>query len=417
MPMKVIISGAGIAGLSLAHWLGRIGATPIVVERAPRFQPLGHYISLKGNGVEMIRRMGILDACEARSAPLEEVRFYSAASGRYLRSEHTATLAKTLGGYILLRRADLQSALYDLTADHADIRFGVQIVEARPDTAQVEVTLSDGTTERGDLLVGADGIHSAVRGLAFGPGFERPLGGYYIAITQTLHHGLAPVVHSYLGTGRMVNLLPVSPDSVSAVVYLGADVDAPPRNDVLAMRDYLVATCAGFPDEVRKIVGNLGADDFVFADAIAQIEMPRITQGRAALVGDAGNAAVACSIDSTSANPIRATADAVWPVGNKCVRPLHANRARIEAEQARWDSQARDDADDDRNITQSPFTAFPAVPQVVSRPSSAIDPPWNCSRVAERKKQAGEGSTIKAGPKGMRVWRVAHYADEVQDWP
>lgn len=287
--MKVIISGAGIAGLSLAHWLSRIGATPVVLERAPRFQPLGHYISLKGNGVEMVRRMGIFDACEARSAPLEEVRLYSAASGRYLRSEHSATLAKTLGGYILLRRADLQSALHDLTAEHADIRFGIEILRTRPDANQVEVTLSDGTTEIGDLLVGADGIHSAVRGLAFGSGFERPLGGYYIAITQRVHHGLDPVVHTYLGTGRMVNLLPVSPDSVSAVVYLGADVDAPPRNDVLAMRDHLLATCADFPDEVHNVLADLGTDDFVFADAIAQIDLPRISQDRVALVGDAAH--------------------------------------------------------------------------------------------------------------------------------
>jgi len=73
MSLKVIVSGAGVAGLALSHWLGRVGATTIVVDRAPRFQALGHYISLKGNGVEMVRRMGILDACEARAAPIEEV--------------------------------------------------------------------------------------------------------------------------------------------------------------------------------------------------------------------------------------------------------------------------------------------------------------------------------------------------------
>jgi len=108
--LKVIVSGAGIAGLALSHWLGRIGATTLLVERAPCFQALGHYISLKGNGVEMVRRMGILDACQARAAPIEEVYFYTAAR-RLLRRERTAALAKTLGGYILFRRADLQIAL------------------------------------------------------------------------------------------------------------------------------------------------------------------------------------------------------------------------------------------------------------------------------------------------------------------
>jgi 2-polyprenyl-6-methoxyphenol hydroxylase-like FAD-dependent oxidoreductase len=288
MPLKVIVSGAGIAGLALSHWLGRIGATTILIERAPRFQALGHYISLKGNGVEMVRRMGLFGACQARAAPIEEVYFYTAAR-RLLRSERTAALAKTLGGYILLRRADLQVALYELVRERADIRFGTQIVEARRAADGVEVSLSDSRTERGDLLVGADGIHSGVRGLVFGDGFERPLGGHYIAISQTLRHGLPPVVHSYLSTGRMVNLFPVAPDSVSAVVYVGANAGPPPHHDALAMRGYLLATCVGFPDEVHRVLGNIGADDFVFSDAIAQVQMPRITQGRCALIGDAAH--------------------------------------------------------------------------------------------------------------------------------
>lgn len=288
MSLKVIISGGGIAGLALSHWLHRIGATAIVLERAPRFQALGHYISLKGNGVEMVRRMGILEACEARAAPLEEVRFYTAAR-RLLRSERTAALAKALGGYILFRRADLQAALYELVRERTDIRFGTQIAEVRADAGGVEVLLSNGRAERGDLLVGADGIHSHARGLVFGDGFERALGGHYIAISQTLRHGLPAVVHSYMSTGRMVNLFPVAPDSVSAVVYVGASAGTPPHRSALEMRDYLLTTCIGFPEEVLRVLGSIKADDFVFSDAIAQVEIPRITQGCCALVGDAAH--------------------------------------------------------------------------------------------------------------------------------
>src|SRR4051812_42107976 len=167
MSLKVIVSGAGVGGLALAHWLGRIGATTILVERAPAFQPLGHYISLKGNGVEMVRRMGILDACESRAAPLDEVCFYTTAK-RLLRRERTTVLARTLGGYILFRRADLQAALYGLVNAHTDIRFGTQIAEVRSTECGIEVRLSDGRSEQADLLIGADGIHSHVRGMVFG---------------------------------------------------------------------------------------------------------------------------------------------------------------------------------------------------------------------------------------------------------
>jgi 2-polyprenyl-6-methoxyphenol hydroxylase-like FAD-dependent oxidoreductase len=288
MFLKVIISGAGIAGLALSHWLDCIGATTILVERAPRFEALGHYISLKGNGVEMVRRMGILGVCQARAAPIEEVYFYTS-TRRLLRSERTAALAKALGGYILFRRADLQAALYELVRERTHIRFGTQVEKVCATAGGVEVRLSDGSVERGDLLVGADGIHSHVRDLVFGEGFERPLGGYYIATSQILVHGLPPIVHSYLSTGKMVNLFPVSPDHISAVVYVGPSVSSPPPKDPMAMRDYLLATLAGFPDEVQRVLGNMTASDFVFSDAIAQVEMAHITANRCALVGDAAH--------------------------------------------------------------------------------------------------------------------------------
>src|SRR5262249_14992557 len=159
-------------------------------------------------------------------------------TGRLLRSECTAALAKTLGGYILFRRAALQAALYQLVREHTEIRFGTQIEEVRAATGRIEVRLSDGRVEQGDLIVGADGIHSRVRGLVFGEGFEKALGGHYIAISQTLRHGLPAVVHSYLSTGKMVNLFPVAPESVSAVVYVGKSAPPPPGHDPLAMRDY-----------------------------------------------------------------------------------------------------------------------------------------------------------------------------------
>ena len=143
----------------------------------------------------MVRRMGILEACQTRAAPIDEVYFYTAGR-RLLRSERTAALARALGGYILFRRGDLQAILYELVRERTDIRFGTQIVETRAVANGIEVRLSDGRTEQGDLLVGADGIHSHVRGLVSATALSDNFGGHYIAISQALRHGLPSVVYN-----------------------------------------------------------------------------------------------------------------------------------------------------------------------------------------------------------------------------
>jgi hypothetical protein len=124
---------------------------------------------------------------------------------------------------------------YELVRERAEIRFGTQITEARLAEDGVEVVLSDGRAERCDVLVGADGIHSNVRGLVFGAGFTRPLGGYYIAVTQVLRHGLPPATHCYWGVGQMVTLLAVDDDSVSTMADHAA-------RDCLALEEPLDAS-------------------------------------------------------------------------------------------------------------------------------------------------------------------------------
>src|SRR6185295_661176 len=71
--------------------------------------------------------------------------------------------------------------------------------------------------------------------------------------------------------------------------YVGSRMGTPPRHDALAMRDYLLKICSGFPEEVGRVLHGIGANDFVFSDAIAQVEMPHITQGPCALIGDAAH--------------------------------------------------------------------------------------------------------------------------------
>src|SRR3954467_12376701 len=111
MGKRVLISGGGIAGLALGFWLERIGIEAVVIDRVLHFEPLGHYIALKGNGVEVIRQMGLESACRAREIRFGRSMMLSSA-GTLLRTGSQAEFDHNLGGYILFRRADLQAVLF-----------------------------------------------------------------------------------------------------------------------------------------------------------------------------------------------------------------------------------------------------------------------------------------------------------------
>src|SRR4030095_10502859 len=190
MKKRALISGGGIAGLSLGYWLGKIGIEPIIIERAAHFEALGHYIALKGNGVDMIRKMELESACRAREVNFERALTMTAA-GKLLRKGSRAEFDANLGGYILFRRADLQAVLFETVREKVEIRYDTELIAINDLGKQVEVELSTGKSETFDFVFGADGIHSHTRHLVFGDDFIQPLGGMYIALTVDFAHGLS----------------------------------------------------------------------------------------------------------------------------------------------------------------------------------------------------------------------------------
>src|SRR5437762_2998796 len=175
MKKRALISGGGIAGLALGFWLERIGIEPVVIERAPRFEALGHYIALKGNGVEVIRQMGLEGACRAREIRFERALMLTS-GGTLLRMGSRDEFDHNLGGYILCLRTDLQAVLFEAVRDKVEIRCGTEIVRVDDAGDRVAVELSTGQTESFDAVFGADGIHSRTRRLVFGDGHLPSMG-------------------------------------------------------------------------------------------------------------------------------------------------------------------------------------------------------------------------------------------------
>src|SRR5690348_11995259 len=167
--IRVLVTGASIAGPSLAHWLRRRGAEVTVVEQAPALRPGGQAVDARGVAKEVIRRMG-LDAA-IRAACTDTAGAYTVdADGNVLETRRVED--DDGDGYISeieILRGDLAQLLYDDTRDRVEYVFGDRIAELTQDADGVDVTFVSGDRRRFELVIGADGLHSALRAMVFGP--------------------------------------------------------------------------------------------------------------------------------------------------------------------------------------------------------------------------------------------------------
>ncbi|HEY0239367.1 MAG TPA: FAD-dependent monooxygenase [Friedmanniella sp.] len=287
----VLVSGAGPAGSALAFWLRRAGFAPTVVEIAPAPRPGGQTVDLRGAGRTVIDRMGLMDAARALVVPQRGLALVDE------RGRHRAELTiEAFGGdgvvsELEILRGDLGQLLHDSVAGDVEHLFGRRVTELQDTDEGVEVTFDDGTVRTFDLVVGADGPHSGVRRLAFGPQerFVRPLGGCTAWFTAPDEVGLDGWYEMFNAPGGLV--VSLRPDRVPGQVKAGLSFVSPPlahdRHDLPALRRLVAERFAGLGWRTPGVLAAAAtADDFYF-DAIAQVHLDRWSQGRVALVGDA----------------------------------------------------------------------------------------------------------------------------------
>jgi 2-polyprenyl-6-methoxyphenol hydroxylase-like FAD-dependent oxidoreductase len=288
--ITVLVTGASIAGPALAHWLCRRGAEVTVVEQAPGLRPGGQAVDARGVAKEVIRRMG-LDA-EVRAACTDTAGAYTVdADGNVLETYR----AEDDGGdgyisEIEVLRGDLSQLLYDDTRDGVDYVFADRIAELAQDADGVDVTFASGERHRFDLVIGADGLHSALRAMVFGPReqFIRHLGLVLAFYSVPNEFGLDRWLIDYQEAGRSAGLRPVH-DATRAIAMLsfpspGFDID---YRDVEAQKGLLREQMAGFGWETRRILAHLDDTPDFYLDQVAQVVMDRWSSGRVGLIGDA----------------------------------------------------------------------------------------------------------------------------------
>jgi 2-polyprenyl-6-methoxyphenol hydroxylase-like FAD-dependent oxidoreductase len=285
--MRILISGAGIAGLTLAHWLRRRGHETTLVEMAPQIRSEGYMIDFFGSGYDVAERMGLLSEVASKNFWISRLNFINA-QGKTVSHLNFQKIYQALGGrYVSFMRSDLEQILYRAVKDKTSIRFGTTVWEVHQNPGEVEVHYNDGNSEVYDLVVGADGFHSNIRHLVFGElnKFEKYLGYYVAAFSLPNRFQLKNEFYNYQEPGRVVGVYPM-PSGKLATLFVFASPDhgvLPPEKRAARLRSEF-AQCGWIIPELLK---DLDAHTAILFDKVSQIQMPKWSQDRVVLIGDA----------------------------------------------------------------------------------------------------------------------------------
>ncbi|GAB3259075.1 FAD-dependent monooxygenase [Kineosporia babensis] len=276
--MKVLISGASIAGPALAYWLSRSGFTVTVVEKANTLRSGGYPIDIRGSAVEVVRRMGILP--QLRQAHVDARR------ATFLDSDGSTVATVSLGSGttddLEVRRGDLAEALHSLVRDDVEFLFNDSIETLNETIAGIDVSFRSGRRRTFDLVIGADGMHSQTRASVFGPEeqFSRHLGRRFAIFSMPNIYDLSHELMVWNAPGRTAALYAVGdPDQVYGF-FTYADAKKAEAAEVFAEDGW----------EIPSMIKAMHQADDLFTDTVSQIRMPHWSSGRVALVGDAAHA-------------------------------------------------------------------------------------------------------------------------------
>ncbi len=277
--------GLGVAGMAAAIALSGAGWKPVIVERAPQRRTGGYFVGLFPPGKKAAARLGVLERMHLRTPPDHRTWAVDASGDR----RRSIGFLDQPGHPEGTMRGDVEAALWNGLASHAEVRFGVSPTAIAQDETGAHVAFSDGGAESFDLVIGADGLRSTVRRLAFGPD-ER-----YLRPTNSVicTYALTGQVPGFSGSDQIALVEP------GRALWVFPYRDRPPTalfayrvDDVgLELRkkpaDALAARYGGMGGPVPYALAALRDAPECLFDSVQQVRMRRWHRGRVLLLGDA----------------------------------------------------------------------------------------------------------------------------------
>ncbi|WP_243877819.1 FAD-dependent monooxygenase [Streptomyces sp. SUK 48] len=298
-PLRVLVAGGGIAGQALAFWLARGGHRVTVVERFPALRAAGAQVDLRGQGIEAVERMGLLDAVRGRLVDEAGVALVDA-RGRARATIMANTSGKgrqTLTSEYEIMRGDLVRILHDATRKDAEYVFGKSVDGFAQDEHRVVAHFSDGTRGEYDLLVGADGQGSRIRRAILPDGFDP-----YWRVGIHMAYWFVPRIASdstirdtyMVPGGRQIMRRSHNPAETQVYFVLreeSEDASAIHRAPVEHQQEFWASRFHDAGWQTERFVEGMRSSPFFYSQEIVQVRTDTWSRGHVVLAGDAAHCA------------------------------------------------------------------------------------------------------------------------------
>jgi 2-polyprenyl-6-methoxyphenol hydroxylase-like FAD-dependent oxidoreductase len=284
---KVIISGAGIAGLTCAIWLGKNGFKPIIIEKSPTIRAHGFIVSLSHKSFRFAKELGLLNKLIDRGAGIKE----SCYCDKNNRPMLTLDYQRLFDGLdiVQIMRDELEMVLYEEAKELCEFRFGNSLTNVVQNEGKIDVELKDGSAETCDVLIGADGLHSVTRFLVFE---ESEIEKKYFGIFSSAYRldnvlGLQNRFENHMEQNRYMCVYTTGEGDLACVFIWKSDKkEAPPEGERLSM---IAEAYKGCPNTVQQVINNHPGDENIYIDPLIQIRMNKWHKGNVVLLGDAAH--------------------------------------------------------------------------------------------------------------------------------